>query len=200
MGRFFDADNWVWKPFGWVADIFMLSLLWFLCSFPLFTLGAATTALYDAAVHGLRRGEKDTLGRFFRTFKAEFKTATLSALLWAAILGLCYLALRLYGNHVAVTDLSVVITVAGLVVLAVIVGFLCWVFPLLSRFTFDFGGLNGTTVKVALAHLPATMAVGVVTVPAAFLCLQFWVPFFFLPCLLVLFWSLFMEPVFQTYM
>ena len=124
MSRFFDPESWAWKPFGWIGDIFILSLLWVLCSFPLFTLGAATTALYDAAVHVLRYGEKDTLGRFFRTFRAEFKAATLSTLLWAAVLALCYLALRLYGNHAAVNQLSTVITVAGLVVLSVLVGVL----------------------------------------------------------------------------
>lgn len=200
MSRFFDPESWAWKPFGWIGDVFILSLLWVFCSFPLFTVGAATTALYDAAVHVLRRGEKDTLGRFFHTFKAEFKTSTLSTLLWAAVLGLCYLALRLYGNHVAVTDLSVVITAAGLAVLAVLVGVLCWVFPLLSRFTFGFGGLNGTAVKLALAHLPSTIVLGLVTVLAGFLCLQFLIPIFFLPCLLVLFWSLLMEPAFRQYM
>lgn len=200
MNRFFNSESWLWKPFSYVADIFMLSCLWFLCSAPLITLGAATTALYDVTARCVRGGEKAMFSRFFHTFKKEFLTSALSSLLWAAIIGVCYLCVKAYGNSVAPTDGAVVITVAALILLVVIVGIGCWVFPLLSRFTFGFAGLNVTAVKLAVSQLPRTMLMGVLTVFAAYLCLQFWVPFLFLPGLLVLLWSVLIEPVFQTYM
>ena len=53
--RFFNSETGIWRFFGWVGDIVMLSLLWVLCSVPLVTMGAASTALYDAAVHVMRR-------------------------------------------------------------------------------------------------------------------------------------------------
>lgn len=198
--RLFNANNWVWKPFGWIGDIFIASGLWFLCSLPLFTMGAATTALYDCMVHCTRHNDGSVFTRFFRTFKKEFSTATLSTLLWAAVLGLGYLAVRTFGSHAAPTDGAVVLTVAALVVLAAVVGIVCWVFPLLSRFTFGLGNLNATAVKLALGHMPATLALGIVTVLAGYLCLQFWLPFLFLPALTALIWSLLLEPVFQKYM
>ena len=100
-GRFFDSESMVWKPFGWIGDIVFLSLLWFICSVPIITMGAATTALYDAVAHGFRMKEPETVHRFFRTLKKEFKTATLATVIWGVILGVLYGILRTFGNSVA---------------------------------------------------------------------------------------------------
>lgn len=196
----FNPQNWFWKPFGWIGDILMASCLWFVCSLPLFTIGAATTALYDCMVHCTRQNDGSIFTRFFRTFRKEFSTATVSALLWAAVIALGYFAIRAFGNSVAPTDGAVVVTVAALVLLTVAVGVVCWVFPLLSRFTFRAGALNATAVKLALGHMPATLVMGILTVLSGYLCLQFWLPFVFLPGLTALLWSLLLEPVFQKYM
>ena len=53
-----------------------LNLLWFLCSIPIFTVGAATTALYYASLQ-IVRDEDSHVGRlFFRSFKENFRQAT----------------------------------------------------------------------------------------------------------------------------
>ncbi len=200
MGRFFDPDRGIWRLLGWLGDIILLSMMWFVCSVPLFTIGASTTALYDAAVRGFRYGDRDTFGRFLRTFKKEFKTATLTTLLWGAVLALCYLLLRAYGGAVEITDLSKTVSVAGLLLLAVLLGFPCWAFASLSRFTFSFGGLSATTVKLAVSRFWVTALMGGSVVLSAWLSLRLILPLFLLPCLTVLLWSLLTEPIFQKYM
>ena len=199
-GRVFDPLGWIWKPFGWIGDIFIASCLWFVCSVPLFTVGTATTALYDCMVHCTRQNDGSVFSRFFRTFKREFKTATLATLVWAAVIILGYCAIRLFGDRVAPTDSAVVVTVAALALLTVAIGVVCWVFPLLSRFTFSLGSLNTTAVKLALSHMPATLALGILTALSGYLCAQFWLPFVFLPGITALLWSFLLEPVFQKYM
>ena len=198
-GRFFSSENPAWKPFAWIGDIVFLSLLWFLISVPIVTMGAATTALYDAVVHGFRKHEPETVHRFLHTLKAEFKTATLTTILWGVVLGALYCVIRLFGNHVAVNDTTTVITLAGLVILVAVIGVVSWVFPLLSRFTFDVKGLSGTAVKLAVQQMPATIALGCITVLCGFLCIRFWIPFFFLPAVMTLLWSLLTERVFKRY-
>lgn len=200
MASFFRSDSFIWKPFGWAADVLILSGLWFVCSAPLVTMGAATCALYDCVVRCVREDDKEEFGRFFRTFKRELIPSALSSLLWAGILWGLYLGIKAFGNSVAVTSGTIIFTTALLVILACIVGVFCWVLPLLSRFTFSLGTLNLTAVKLALVHLPRTMILGIVTILCAYFCLQFWIPFLFLPMLLMLFWSLLMEPVFREYM
>lgn len=200
MAAFFRSDNLVWKPFSWAADVLILSGLWFVCSAPLLTIGASTCALYDCVVRCVRGNDDAMLRRFFRTWKQELITSILCELLWAALVFGTYWLIRLYGNHVDITSSSVILTTAMLVILAAIVGMGCWVFPLLSRFTFSFGALNATAVRLAIAHLPRTMLLGMVTILCGYFCLQFWIPFLILPMLCALVWSLLIEPVFKPFM
>ena len=199
MSRFFSRDNWLWNPFSWVADMVILSCLWVICSVPLVTIGAATTALYDCAARCVRGGDEKLFARFFRTFRRELVQSIPSLLLWCAVIAGGYGAISAYGNSVAVTDISVAITTALLLLLTVIAGIAAWVFPLLSRFTFGIVQLNVTALKLALLHLPRTMALGIVTVLAGFLCLQFIAPLFFLPGVLAWVWTLLLERVFRKY-
>ena len=92
-----------------------------------------------------------------------------------------------------------VLSAAYLVVLILPVGTFCWMFPLLSRFTFRPLGLLWTAFQLALAHLPSTVMVVLLTVAVVAVSLWLVVPIFFAPCLLILLWSLFMEPVFRRH-
>ena len=67
--RFFEPESLVWKPFGYLGELVMMSLLWGLCAIPLVTIGPASAALYDCAVHCLRRKEGDLFSRFFAPVK-----------------------------------------------------------------------------------------------------------------------------------
>ena len=199
MGKFFSRDNWLWNPFSWIADMVVLSCLWVICSVPLLTIGASTAALYDCAARCVRGTDEKIFARFFRTFRRELVQSVPSLLLWCAVIVGGYAAISLYGNNVSVTSASVAITTALLLLLTVLVGVAAWVFPLLSRFTFGVVQLNVMAIKLALIHLPRTMALGMITVLAAFLCAQFIAPLFVLPGVLAWVWTLLLERVFRKY-
>ena len=195
----FRADSWLWKPFGWLADLVVLSLLWLVFSLPLVTLGGAAAALYDAVVHGFRRGESDYLYRFFTTFKAEWKHGLLPTLVCGGGLGLLLWGYSRF-TAAAQGDAAVMTAWALLVVLLIPVGIVCWVFPMLSRFEQSTGVLLSNSVCQALAHLPATLLMALAAGAAVWVTPRLlFVPLLFLPALLALFWSLFLEPVFRTY-
>ena len=83
MGNLFRPDAFLWRWCSRLLDVMVLSILWLFCSVPLATAGAASAALYDAAVHGIRR---------------ELRTAVPAALLWgAALAGLLWFG-RLIGT------------------------------------------------------------------------------------------------------
>ncbi len=200
MARFFSNENWIWKPFSYLADVLILSGMWFICSVPVITMGAATTALYDCCARCVRGKDERIFARFFRTAKREFLPATISMVLWSAVIAGGYALVRRYGNTVQITSGSIVVTTALLLMLTVVVGIAAWVLPLLSRFTFTAGQLNVTAVKLAVAHLPRTMLLGICTVCGVYVCIRFWLPFMFLPAILALVWSVILEPVFRQYM
>ena len=114
-----------------------LNLLWFLCSIPLFTVGASTTALYYSCLKIIRDEESHVAATFFRAFRQNFRQATQ---IWLILLG-CGLFLGLDGYilyHLRLTSggtMGVIWTLALAVVIAaaiVLVIVLEHVFPLLA--------------------------------------------------------------------
>ena len=197
--RFFNPEGFVWKPLGYLGEIVMLSLLWVLFSVPLITVGPATAALYDCTVHSIRRGEGEPFSRFWKTFRSELRTGLLSALLWAAILGALFFLRALLMRRIGYAGVGGTVGMATLVLLLVPTGMACWVFPLLSRFTFAFGALNTTAGRLALGHILRTLALAVLVLLGAELCLRYVLPFFFMPGLVALLNSYLIEPVFARY-
>ena len=69
LGRVFRYQGGLWRALNTLTDIMALSVLWLLCSLPVLTLGAATTALYDSVVRCIRYKQPKPYARFFRTLK-----------------------------------------------------------------------------------------------------------------------------------
>lgn len=200
MSRVFDPENRFWRWVDRVADVLMLSLLWTVCSLPVVTVGAASAALYDAAVRCVRGGERTPYSRFFRTLRREFKTATLSWLAWggalAALLAGHFALVRFGGG----SQLMLTLAMACLVLAAIPAGALCWAFPLLARFQYSFGGLSRTAVQFWFAHLPSTLAMTALLALCVDWTLQLVFPLCFLPCLLALAQSFFAERAFRKHL
>lgn len=184
-----------------LVDVLGLSLLWLFCSLPLFTIGAATTALYDAAARCVRGEENGPFSRFFRTFRREFATATIVTVAWGAVLAALGFLIRLLWGLALDGSASVAAAVAcSLIFLVIPVGAACWMFPLLSRFTFRPAGLILTGLRFALGYLPFTAVIVIIGTAAVLVSGFLWLPMVVMPCLTALFWSLLMERKFRKYM
>lgn len=91
MNKFFSIDSPLMVGLSKLSDLVILSFLWFVCSIPVITLGAATTAMYYVAMK-IVRDEEDVkvTTTFFQGFKSNFKQATalnlISLVLGAVIL------------------------------------------------------------------------------------------------------------------
>jgi uncharacterized membrane protein YesL len=85
MSKIFDSDNIVWRFFGILFDLVSLTLCWVLCSLPVLTFPAATTALYDSVARCIKGDEGRAYRRFFRTWRNELLRSLGLSLLWAGI-------------------------------------------------------------------------------------------------------------------
>lgn len=200
MSQIFNSDNFFWKCFDKMADVLGLSLLWFLCSLPVVTIPAASTALYDCAARCVRGGEPSVYGRFFRTFKREFKLATPAGLLWGAAALLPMAGARIFAGASQGSQLLAVLAVTYYILTAIPAGMLCWLFPLCSRYRLTFRELNRTAVQLWLVHLPSTLAMAALLALCVDLTVQLLLPVCCLPCLLALAHSLFAERAFQKHL
>ncbi len=196
----FNPQNSFWQAIGKFADVLGLSIAWLFLSLPMVTLGSATAALYDASVKCVRDGQNGTMSRFWNTFRRELKTGGLATLLWG---GLC--ALLIWGVWSLRTQVvfegttAVLLLALWYAVLLLPVGALCWMFPLLSRFSFSVRGLISTALRFTLGYFPRTILISASALGAVILSNWLMVPMLVLPCLTALLWSFLMEPVFRRY-
>ena len=117
-------------------DLWMLGMLWLLCSIPVLTIGASTTALYYAVTHSVKSDDGYASHMFFRSFRRNFRQATI---LWLVLVGLFMLMRLNTGILMALTEGTPGLVMIGfytaVMVYIVLTG--CYMFPALSRFEMD---------------------------------------------------------------
>lgn len=89
MMKFFSIESTFMRGLIRVTDIFILNVLFILTSFPIFTIGAATTALNTSWRRILNGKDNDIIKNYFHYFKVNFRQSTI---IWLGqiILGLIY--------------------------------------------------------------------------------------------------------------
>lgn len=139
-----------------LVELTKINLLWLLCCLPIFTAGAATTAMI-ACLYAFRAQENCGSKVFFAAFRRCFKKATILWLLilfFAAMLLLDYVivAYLTFPGRMAVIGLIFFLAFALILVSGLI-------FPLLSQFP---GSIRETVVNailLSLANLPKLLMV-----------------------------------------
>ena len=97
MRWIFNIENPVMCYIIKIFDCMCLSVLWLSCCLPVFTAGAATTALYETVYRYIRKDEGKLLKTFFGAFREKWKRSTivwLLLLLAGLILGADVLVFR----------------------------------------------------------------------------------------------------------
>lgn len=94
MNGMFNPENKFWMFMEKVMNAMVIGILWFICSLPLVTMGAATTAVFQFTLHQVVDEEGYIWRSFFRAFRQNFRQATI---LWLAQLAVgAFLAFDLY--------------------------------------------------------------------------------------------------------
>lgn len=114
-----------------VGDLLLVNLLFVVCSLPIVTIGASATAMYYV-LGRIRRQEGTVTKDFFRSFRENFRQATLY---WGVLM---LVALALYWNFRLISGWTGTLYSVMMVLLILVSWFaVSWgsvVFPLLSRF------------------------------------------------------------------
>lgn len=132
----FNYDNPVWRFIGKLGDLILLNILWSICSIPVFTIGASTTAVYYVTLKLVRDEEDSTIRSFFRSFKDNFRQATAIWLLLLAAGAVLSVDFWFFSTgQMSVSGIvKTVLTAAsgGMILLYIFIAI--YVFPLQSRF------------------------------------------------------------------
>ena len=155
MGALFNLDNPVWNFMGKVADLVILNLLALICSIPIVTIGASWTAMYFVTIRIVRKEEGYVIRDFFRSFKENFKQATIIWLLVIVIAAIFAGDIAIYSMMPEQIPQFVMIGVVVLAFLAV--GTIVYVFPILSRFHNTTKNTIKNAFLLSIVNIPFTI-------------------------------------------
>ncbi len=178
-----------------LIDMIWAGILWLVCSLPLLTVGASTTALYYVIVKCVRHERGSLTKSFFRSFRDNFRQGTL---LW--LLLLLYVLIGL-ADAWALKNLGVdggpLYYLSRLFFLPPLLLF-PWLFAFLSRFENSLGAILKYAAYLAMRHIGATLLLAAETV--GFVLIVWLIPQLLplLPGAFCLLASLSVEPVFRT--
>lgn len=157
-----------------------LNLLWMLCSLPIVTIGASTTALYYVTLKMAEDRDEGLTGMFFRAFRQNFVPATKIWLILLAVGGFFavdgYVLSRIWSTNILWTLLAAVLIAAAIAYAMV----LLYAFPLLARFENTTFGILKTALLVGLRYLICTLLMAAVYAVMVWLVIWIYTPVFLL--------------------
>ena len=134
MKGLFSPDSKFGRLFYGVGNLIILSWLWLLCCIPIFTIGAASTALYDIARRVVEGTERKIATDYFASFRSNFKQTTP---LWLIVLVVSAVLAYSFGFFMFMNTDSSLVKLIIFIIGVIVACFLAWVqvtFAYLARF------------------------------------------------------------------
>lgn len=155
------ADNRLVRALSRLFDLILLNVLWVVCSLPVVTIGASTTALYAVMLKIVVNEEGYIMKDFFRAFQRNFKQSTVIWLILAAVGIALGTDVMIFWENSGVFSKSVLLLLfAALGIYAVEVLF---VFPLIAVFENTTKNMLKNAVLIPISRLPFSFPVLVMT-------------------------------------
>ena len=161
MDRLFNMDNKFFTVMGRVADLIMLNVVFLICCLPIVTIGASLTALHYVTLKMARNEESYIIRSFFKSFKQNFKQATVINLIMLAVAAILYMDLRIVGNIDGTMSqvLYIVFFAFGILYMMVFL----YIYPVLAKFYNSIKNTFRNAFLMSIRHLPYTLLMAVIT-------------------------------------
>lgn len=199
---FIHIDSKVYRFLSALGDCAILSVLWFLFSLPVVTLGASSCALYYCVVKVIREDQGATLRRFWEAFRSNLKQGTIVTVCVVPVV----LALPAVGAVVSEwvsAQVWNILVLLSLLLVGSCISVLHYLISSIARFENTLGNLLKNSLLLCLANLPVSIALvflflivaglWILTLPAS----GFLV--FFIPALYALVTGFLLERIYRKY-
>lgn len=162
MGNLFNLDNPIWRFMGKLVDVFILTMLWFICCIPIFTIGPASTAVYYVTLKLVRDEESYTVRSFFKSFKENFKQGVAIGLIMT-FLGL-FFVYDIYAYFTMGNQVTTLLGIAFLGIFLLYLFTLTYVYPLQAKFYNSIFRTMRNALFMSVKHLFRSLLMVVITV------------------------------------
>lgn len=202
MSGLFDLDAPIWVWMGEVADVIILSILWWICSCGIITIGASTTAVFYVLGKKVRKESTYVVADFFKSLKQNLKQSIPLSIIYIIAGFSCILYGVLIVDGLMNKENSSMLKF--IIPLAIFIGFEflnygTYLWAVLSRFDMKTKRLCQTCFIMTHKHLLTTLLNTVLYALAVVLTLRF--PFFIVvaPGVIILGQSFLMQSLFLRY-
>lgn len=148
MSKWFDLDSPIMVGLSRMADMVLLSVLWFVCCLPVITIGPSTTAMYYVALKMARGEGVKIAATFFQAFKSNFKQAAIMNII-SLVLG----AVLLVDGYYWFFAQGSMATISFAIFFAMLIWLLCimfYAYPLQAQF---FNTVKQTFINAAILSM-----------------------------------------------
>ena len=199
----FGIDGKIYKFLDKFWNMVWIGILWIICSIPIITIGAASTAAYYAMVRSVRKNEDNSTRDFFKSFKQNFKQATIMTVIYIVV-GIAFsFATWFYYNGQGGFNLG--LRWFYYIVILVYLCTITYAFSWLSRY--EMSTFHALTYPIAVTLMHLRFSLGLIVFWAAATIVLYWSynTFLFAPLLLLmpglkcLFDTFMIEPVLKKY-
>lgn len=185
MNNLFRFDSPFMQKLLVVGNLAALNVLWLICCLPIFTIGAATTAMHSVIYKYILGTDDAVIQPFFKAFRQNFKQATA---LWLPILVVIILlgidALFLYTSAIGWEPL---LWIPFTVVFVAFLMLMTYAFPIIARYENDLRSIVKNSFMLFVLELKKSIFVLILNLVP-------WVMFFLWPDLymkMLLLWLLY---------
>lgn len=190
----------IWTMIGNSLDYFLLNFLWILCSIPIITIGASTTAVSYASLKLLTDGDGSAVQNFFHAFRSNLKQATLLWLVALAVFGILALDLSLCFRYSEVNPTLIALVWVMLFSFLLLASLaLMYLFPLQCWFENTLWATIKHAVVLSVHHLGLSIVLAAVTVLIVFLAICIQGVILFVPGILAVVYGIFFRHLFKKY-
>ena len=180
----FSMDGKIYKFLSKFWHMVWIGVLWIVCSIPIITIGASSTAAYYAMVKSVRKNEDSPTRDFFKSFKRNFAQATIMTVIYIVVgVAFAYAAWFYYhGQGSFNMGMRWVFYIIILVYLCTITYAFSW----LSRY--DMSTIHALTYPIAITLMHLRFSLGLIVFWAAAAIVLYWSynTFLFAPLLVLI--------------
>lgn len=135
MNRLFDPEGPLMTLLGKFANLIFINIFWLICSLPVVTIGAATTAMYSVCFKIVNNKSVSIIKDYFKSFKENLKQATViwGLLLIAGVL-VGYVIYLAIGQSLSGSTVGFVSLIIYVLISVVLVSMLTYAFAVLAYF------------------------------------------------------------------
>ena len=155
-----DSDSWFMQLISRFSSLAVLNLLFLCTCIPVFTIGAALTALYDVVFRMDTEREGKLVSAYFRAFTANFRQSTPIWLLFLLVIAASCGKAVIFSGWGSLT--GQILSVICVVILINVLLILAYCFPLLSQFDNTIPNTLKNSLLLSVGNLPRTLVVTVI--------------------------------------